>query len=170
MNVMTEDHAKHHSTTCLKLNSSTTGTRHRNSSMLKLLQSPLSQTPDMMLLTFSLRRELSRSRIGSNRCASLRFSMQHMLLYTSRRNKRELPVIPSNQQPKVSFSPHTHRATNIRSSPLPQYVGRQLFIWRRSRQAGGTVPSMVHTPRLRSRVQKIQDRVLEDQLMSSSLC
>ena len=50
------------------------------------------------------------------------------------------------------------------------YVGRQLFMWRRSRQAGGTVPSMVHTPRLRSQVQKIQDRLLEDQLMSWSLC
>ena len=29
---------------------------------------------------------------------------------------------------------------------------------------------MVHTPRLRSLVQKIQDRLLEDQLMSWSLC
>ena len=96
--------------------------------------------------------------------------MQHILLDPSRRNKREYSVIRSNYKPKVSISPHTHRATNISSSPFPQYVGRQLFIWRPSRQAGGAVHLIVHTPRLRSPMQKIQDRVLEDQLMSWSLC
>ena len=62
----------------LKLNSSTTGTRHRTSSTLKLLQSPLLQTPDIMLLSSSLRRELSRSHMGSNTCTSLRFPMQYI--------------------------------------------------------------------------------------------
>ena len=80
----------------LKLDSSTTGTRHGTSSMLKLLQSQLSQIPDIVLLTSSLKRELSRSHMGSNTRASLRFPMQHILLYTSRRNKRDHPVIRSN--------------------------------------------------------------------------
>ena len=61
----------------LKLDSSTTETKHRTSSMLKLLQSPLSKSPDIMLLTSSLRRELSRFHMGSNRCVSLRLPMQY---------------------------------------------------------------------------------------------
>ena len=112
----------------LKLDSSTTGTRHRTSSILKLLQSPLSQTPDIMLLTSPLIREMSCSHMGSNRCVSLRLPMQYTYITVYFTPEQARTSRHPLQLPKVSFSPHTHQATNI--SMLLQYIGRQLFIWR----------------------------------------
>ena len=141
--------------------SRTTGTRHKTSSMLKLLQSPLSQSPDimLMLMTSSLRHELSRSRMGSNRCASL--NAAYVTVYftpeQARASRHPLQLIP-----KVSFSPHppSHQYQAKSASAIRRMTAFHLAsisASRRYRPFNGACPSSPF-----SRPEKIHDRLLED--------